>query len=230
MTNCLLQACQRLGTTQRQAFCETCFPLTGTEGVYSLQEFNMPDDLSDAGWALCGHETPAGQAQDIQTESMHCDVPVQAPSARYVVQQQAGTGNTEAAHAAVSTAGSKSASETANQSEPIDAAAQLSRDRRIDLGQKCKQVIDKGREQWLRQQGFQVKELLICLCISQAQSLGWPSEPDLLGSLDLLSSNPALCNHTVAVQVQSVLYVDPKVSGENRLLLGIARSTLPNNI
>lgn len=150
---------------------------------FSPDEFEIISWMT--GWALCGHETPAGQAQDNQTESMHCNVPVQAPSARYVVQQQAGTGNTEAAHAAVSTAGSKSASETANQSEPIDAAAQLSRDRRIDLGQKCKQVIDKGREQWLRQQGF---------------------------------------------QVQSVLYVDPKVSGENRLLLGIARSTLPNNI
>ena len=116
----------------------------------------MPENLFNTGWALCGHETPAGQAQDNQLDIAHCDKSEQVPSPRFDVQQQTDIDKTEAGPAAVGTAGSNSVSCTANQLGSVDAAPQLSRDRRIDLGQKCKQLIDKGREQWLHQQGFQV--------------------------------------------------------------------------
>lgn len=38
------------------------------------------------------------------------------------------------------------------------AGGSLSRAERIGVGQKCKQLIDQGRLEWLRQQGFQVSK------------------------------------------------------------------------
>ena len=39
--------------------------------------------------------------------------------------------------------------------EPCPTAMQLSRNERVVLGQKCKQLIHVGREHWVLQQGFQ---------------------------------------------------------------------------
>ena len=100
-----------------------------------------------AGWALCGHETPAGQA--IETDSWQSEGPVQTSSTDSTVQQ----------HQCAKTEATALRNINCNDAERLQAfhmVRQLSRDKRIHLGQKCKQLIDKGREQWLGQQGFQV--------------------------------------------------------------------------
>ena len=61
-------------------------------------------------------------------------------------------------------------SNTAACAEPSPTVIQLSRDERIVLGQKCKQLIDAGREDWLLQQGFQAG-FLCCLVVNIARCM-----------------------------------------------------------
>lgn len=138
---------------------------------FSPDEFEVISWMT--GWALCGHETPAGQAQDDPVESMQGGSPSQEEAADVAeLPQQLGTGGVPAGSRPAASNGMASAADHAGPCTPV---IQLSRGERIVLGQKCKQLIDAGREDWLVQQGFQVR---------------------------------------------SVLYIDPSVSGENRLLFG----------
>ena len=105
--------------------------------------------LRTAGWALCGHETPAGQAQDDPVESLQCASQEEAA----VLPQQLGTGCTEGSSADARPA----ATNCKPSGEPCTSVIQLSRGERVVLGQKCKRLIDAGREDWLLQQGFQAR-------------------------------------------------------------------------
>lgn len=98
---------------------------------------------------------------------------------------------------------------------PDDHITNLSRSVRMHLGQKCKRLIDHGRHQYLAAQGFQVQLMLTC-CISNSGACG----------IHALSVGASLQARTVfryaetlcCMQVKSVLYIAPDVSGENRLL------------
>ncbi|KAL0025254.1 hypothetical protein WJX77_010713 [Trebouxia sp. C0004] len=142
---------------------------------FSPDEFEVMSWMT--GWALCGHETPAGEAgQDAATDprahtSGHTSA---ASSGQKTGQADSSTVVAEPAH--YSCNGSSRIEKRVDDRDQAsdDSVVLLSRTERMALGQKCKQLIDTGRVLWLAEQGF---------------------------------------------QVQSVLYVDPKISGENRLLL-----------
>ena len=99
-----------------------------------------------AGWALCGHEIPAGQA-DEATASKDID------SCLAALQK-----STSPSNASNGSEGDKSDHSCGGCNERVadQPAVLLSRAQRIVLGSKCKQLIDKGRQQWLSEQGFQV--------------------------------------------------------------------------
>ncbi|DBA70544.1 TPA: hypothetical protein ACH3X2_011942 [Trebouxia sp. C0005] len=138
---------------------------------FSPDEFEVMSWMT--GWALCGHETPAGEAgQHVSTDSRaHTS---NDTSAAPPGQADRSTAVAEPAHDSCN--GSSRPEKHVADGDQVsdDSVILLSRTERMALGQKCKQLIDVGRVLWLAEQGF---------------------------------------------QVQSVLYVDPKISGENRLLL-----------
>lgn len=117
--------------------------------------------LLDAGWALCGHETPAGQAQGDPKGNMQGKSRAQEAPHRPASPQKPDTTCTEGMPAATRPAADNCSSSTADSAEPCPAFVQLSRDDRIVLGQKCKQLIDAGRKDWLLQQGFQARALVL---------------------------------------------------------------------
>lgn len=108
-----------------------------------------------AGWALCGHETPAGQGP----ESTQSESPAQQAADRPASPHKQTSNCTDGTSAAIRAAASTCPSSTADHVESYDTVIQLSRDERIVLGQKCKRLIDAGREDWLLQQGFQARFL-----------------------------------------------------------------------
>lgn len=117
--------------------------------------------LLDAGWALCGHETPAGQAQGDAKEDMQCKSQTQAAPHRPASPDTPDTTCTEGTPADTRPAADSCFSSTADSAEPCPTFVQLSRDERIVLGQKCKQLIDAGRKDWLLRQGFQARALVL---------------------------------------------------------------------
>ena len=133
-----------------------------------------------AGWALCGHETPAGEAEqpdgqgidqpadgqeaDIQGTGSAGQLPHHAQAAATISDSQ-GVDSTEPlshnTHAAVCTSdnvvvGNGSVCEQDADTAQAQQTVLLSRPERIALGSNCKKLIDKGRELWLAEQGFQV--------------------------------------------------------------------------
>ena len=108
-----------------------------------------------AGWALCGHETPAGQAQGNSAESRQCEAPPQEAGEDPTWPDKPETICTDSSPATTGPAAVNCLSNAADCAEPCPSVIQLSRDERIVLGQKCKQLIDAGRVDWLLQQGFQ---------------------------------------------------------------------------
>lgn len=116
-----------------------------------------------AGWALCGHETPAGQAQGTQAGSTQC---VQEAAHQPASPHKPETNCIDSPYAATPAAGN-CLSNTADCAESCPTVIQLSRDERIVLGQKCKQLIDAGRVDWLLQQGFQAG-FHCCLAVNMA--------------------------------------------------------------
>ena len=117
--------------------------------------------LLDAGWALCGHETPAGQAQDDPKENMQSKSQAQEAPHRPALPDKPDNTCTEGMPAATIPAADSCSCSTADSAEPCPTFVQLSRDQRILLGQKCKQLIDAGRKDWLLQQGFQARALVL---------------------------------------------------------------------
>lgn len=117
--------------------------------------------LLDSGWALCGHETPAGQAQGDPKENSQCKSQAQEAPHRPVLPHKPDTTSTEGMPAATRPAADSCCSNTADCAEPCPTFVQLSRDERIVLGQKCKQLIDAGRKDWLFQHGFQARALVL---------------------------------------------------------------------
>ena len=117
--------------------------------------------LLDAGWALCGHETPTGQAQGDPQENMQSRSQAQEAPHRPASPHKPDTTCIEGMPAATRPAADNCSSSTADSAEPCPTFVQLSRDERIVLGQKCKQLIDAGRKDWLLQQGFQARALVL---------------------------------------------------------------------
>ena len=115
------------------------------------------------GWALCGHETPAGQAQDTDTHSGSAphDMAAQKGLHRPALQSSDPATSRSAEHEQDSH--SKGHCSAENGVQPFHVFVHLSRSQRIELGQQCKQLIDKGREHWLMQQGFKASFVLPCL-------------------------------------------------------------------
>lgn len=132
----------------------------------------IPASLStmcDAGWALCGHETPAGEAdEEAGVSSSGASVSSQRQPSAASQDQASCCAAASLADARCSEASSTGAQ--AGKHANIDAKSgdhahdqcisdahviPLSRAERMALGQKCKRLIDAGRVQWLAEQGFQ---------------------------------------------------------------------------
>lgn len=102
------------------------------------------------GWALCGHEAPAGTADT--TDGPSCAAEDQTRAYNYGSFQPhpslwgpSLTQNSAATGAAEHSADAKAAG-----------SGGIPRPRRIAVGQKCKALIDRGRLEWLQESGFQV--------------------------------------------------------------------------
>ena len=150
--------------------------------------------MCDAGWALCGHETPAGEADE--------EAAVSSPGASAPSQQQPSAASQDQASccaaAGLAGAGCSECSSTGAQAGKranIDATngdhahdhcisdahvVPLSRAERMALGQKCKRLIDAGRVQWLAEQGFQASLSLKFHIVAQCVLL-----PSMLTSMQL---------------------------------------------
>ncbi|GFR49794.1 hypothetical protein Agub_g11732 [Astrephomene gubernaculifera] len=118
---------------------------------FSPLEFELMSWMT--GWALCGHDTPAGSGNsngeaDADTEDVDVPAPptsqeAAAPAPAPAVQQQAWQQNEQQPSVRSS----------------FNPVSHLPRDRRMAVGQMCKQLIDAGRLEWL-QGRFQSAELV----------------------------------------------------------------------
>ncbi len=119
--------------------------------------------MCDAGWALCGHEAPAGEAgQDALTDSRaHTSGHISAASPG---QADSSTAVAEPAHDDCN--GSSRPEKHVDDGDQVsdDPVVLLSRTERMALGQKCKQLIDAGRVLWLAEQGFQASLFRLKSC------------------------------------------------------------------
>ncbi len=126
--------------------------------------------LSDTGWALCGHETPAGEAEqaatDLDTETSASDAllaahvpkahtPAESRPATAVASVDGSCMESNGVGQQVGTAASR------DQQASCDPVVSLSRTERMALGQKCKRLIDAGRAMWLAEQGFKASVNLV---------------------------------------------------------------------
>ena len=124
--------------------------------------------ICDVGWALCGHETPAGEAgQDASSDSRaHTSGHTSAASPG---QADSSTAVAEPAHDSCN--GSSRPEKHVDDRDQVsdDSVVLLSRTERMALGQKCKQLIDAGRVLWLAEQGFQASlfrlEFMLCCAV-----------------------------------------------------------------
>lgn len=250
---------------------------------------------SGAGWALCGHEAPAGfggeegEGADSDGEEAGGSAQEQAAAAADALP---GRGDAEQRHdyeagegaAAVegdgdgrerspaawqngqapakrqhleppqgSSAGSQQQQQAAAAAGEVQQGPagvwprawrpyhSLSRAQRVAVGQKCKRLIDAGRLQWLRGQGFQAsaagstgaKRQGPAACISSVLWLAlagnawaWPAAGARRAVVPCASNAAGLCAKDAArpplrsaPQVRIVTYVPPEVSGENQLVL-----------
>lgn len=175
--------------------------------------------MCDAGWALCGHETPAGEAGQDASIDFRAHTSGHTPGAS-PGQADGSTAGAEPAHDSCS--GSSRPEKHVNDGDQVsdDPLVLLSRTERMALGQKCKQLIDAGRVLWLAEQGFQASlfsdGVHAVLCSVFVYDFAHEALTSACASFDYTSAS---FSDLAMLQVQSVLYVDPKISGENRLLL-----------
>lgn len=140
--------------------------------------------ISAAGWALCGHEAPAGFGGDDEEGNQQQQQPdQQQPDQQQQQQQQPGSQQathkrsreeeTPAADAGAAPPAQQqqehkvqakrpSAAQQAQQAAEEQEGEEewrpqwaLPRERRVAIGQRCKRLIDAARLRWLRRQGFQ---------------------------------------------------------------------------
>ena len=108
------------------------------------------------GWALCGHETPNLEELDDQMSKSAGRQQISNDGAahQHVVSKPTGPPNSceEAAGQNLSAPDPGLPSSI----EPDNHVNTLSRSDRMQIGQKCKRLIDFGRQQWMSMQGFQV--------------------------------------------------------------------------
>ena len=147
--------------------------------------------MCDAGWALCGHETPAGEAgQHVSTDSRaHTS---NDTSAAPPGQADRSTAVAEPAHDSCN--GSSRPEKHVADGDQVsdDSVILLSRTERMALGQKCKQLIDVGRVLWLAEQGFQASlfrlEFMLCCAVS-AYDVAHEALTSACASLDYTSAS-----------------------------------------
>ena len=136
------------------------------------------------GWALCGHETlnvDEGQrsGEAVETASNSSAAPLQDMNG--VATMQSDEQAEQQAQAQL--AGDLEAEAARDKDNHV---VSLTRSARMQLGQKCKRLIDFGRQQWMSSQGFQVL-LLLLIC----------NVPHMLSVIDTVVSAVRPC---VAVQ------------------------------
>lgn len=135
-----------------------------------------------AGWALCGHEAPAGfggsdceEADEGTAEQQHHSDGEQQPGSSAATQSQARhkrgrdgasapPSPTALGAAAAAAEGTPAAGAAAEAAAAACAAAAgddwrpqraLTREQKIAVGRRCKRLIDAARLRWLRRQGFE---------------------------------------------------------------------------
>lgn len=119
-----------------------------------------------AGWALCGHEAPAGFGGDDAAEEQQQEERGQGGQAQQGPLRQEGwheglpqagqkRGREDASlHVQGQAAAEGSAAHAAAVAEPWRPQSALLRARKIAIGGRCKRLIDAARLRWLRRQGF----------------------------------------------------------------------------
>ena len=180
------------------------------------------------GWALCGHETPNLEESENQVSKSAESAQIcnDNTAHQHVVSKPTWPPNScrEAAEQKLSSADP----EVPSSIEPDNHVNTLSRSDRVQIGQKCKRLIDFGRQQWMSAQGFQVCVSVVLPCPHAPKgATSWPTPMHTGTSL--------YCNASLAcrvctdaqgccMQVTSLLYISPEISGENRLLLATLQS------
>lgn len=107
------------------------------EWGYTGEEFELISHMT--GWALCGHEAPAGGGVVSEEES--------EDSEHSEPEGEGAMGN------CTKNSGTK---------EEWRPHHSFRRSRRIAIGQKCKRIIDYARGEWLRRNGFEVDDVIYC--------------------------------------------------------------------
>lgn len=147
---------------------------------FSPQEFEVIVWMT--GWALCGHEAPAGfggsdceEADEGTAEQQHHSDGEQQPGSSAATQSQARhkrgrdgasapPSPTALGAAAAAAEGTPAAGAAAEAAAAACAAAAgddwrpqraLTREQKIAVGRRCKRLIDAARLRWLRRQGFE---------------------------------------------------------------------------
>lgn len=187
------------------------------------------------GWALCGHETPNLEESDNQVSKSAGSKQISNDSA---AQQHAVTKPTGPTNSCEEAAGQSLAAPdpgVLSSIAPDNHVNTLSRSDRMQIGQKCKRLIDFGRQQWMSAQGFKVCISVVLLWLHALKgATPWPKSMHTWKSsyrsaalACRVCTDPQGCY----MQVTSVLYISPEISGENRLLLATLQSgaALPTN-
>jgi tRNA:m4X modification enzyme len=155
---------------------------------FSPDEFELVSWMT--GWALCGHECPAGQGagedegDGEEGGAGEAEASGGDAAATEAAAETAALGEGEAEGGG---AGAKrkrglegeggqdaSGSSTGKAGQPSEEAkavggyvASLSRDRKISIGAKCKQLIDQGRLEWLRGLASTQRAELVSYCLPE---------------------------------------------------------------
>ena len=113
--------------------------------------FGSAHGVCTAGWALCGHETP--NLEDVSNG--HNETACNSSEARHCCDDNAAVMPSDIAQQLGQAQSAKDHEKpTAHLAD--DDVINLARSERMQLGQKCKRLIDFGRQQWMAAQGFQV--------------------------------------------------------------------------
>ena len=181
---------------------------------------SLINDLCVVGWALCGHETPDLEESDNQVSKCAGSKHISNDSAAHQHVDGKPTGPPADCEEAAGQNPSAHDPGVPSSIEPDNHVNTLSRSDRVQIGQKCKRLIDFGRQQWMSAQGFKVR---ISLWLHAPNGATFWLKPMHTGMSSYCSAASACRLSTdvqgCCMQVKSVLYISPEISGENRLLL-----------